>query len=425
MTPAIEVINLSKIYKLYSKPVDRLKESLSINKKKLHHDHYALRNISFTINKGESIGIIGKNGSGKSTLLKIITGVLTPSDGTVNVEGKIAALLELGAGFNPEYTGIENIYLNSTMMGFSKEAISEKVQDIIDFADIGEFINQPVKTYSSGMFARLAFSVAINVDPDILIVDEALSVGDIFFQSKCYKKFEEFSNKGKTILFVSHDMGSVIKYCKRSIVLHEGELVSEGPSRAMVDVYKKLMNNIADGGDATVKDASLNEHGEQHSQVRWVDRISNNNPNYIEYGTQEATIIDYGVFDLDHLPISSVVGKEPFILKMKVHFNENVPEPIFAFTIKDVKGNEITGTNTLYEKADVGDALQNDIYEITFEQKVPLQNGDYLISLGCTGFKDGDFQIYHRLYDVLHLNVISEKDTVGFFNIDSIVQVKK
>ena len=200
-----------------------------------------MNDVSFDVCKGEILGIIGKNGSGKSTILKIITNVLTPTSGECIVKGKIAALLELGAGFNMEYTGIENIYLNGQMIGFSKEEMDKKLQDIIDFADIGEHIFQPVKTYSSGMFARLAFSVAISVDPDILIVDEALSVGDVFFQNKCYRRFEEFRDKGKTILFVTHDMGSVIRYCNRCVLLNAGKKVGEGKPQEMVDLYKRIM----------------------------------------------------------------------------------------------------------------------------------------------------------------------------------------
>lgn len=196
---AIKIENLSKIYKLYDKPIDRLKEALSISRKKRHKDYYALNDINLEIKKGEIVGIVGTNGSGKSTILKIITGVLTPTTGTINIDGKISALLELGAGFNPEYTGIENIYLNGTMLGYSKEEMETKIPKIIEFADIGDFIYQPVKTYSSGMFARLAFAVSINVDPDILIVDEALSVGDTRFQKKCYRKMEEF--KKQRLLF--------------------------------------------------------------------------------------------------------------------------------------------------------------------------------------------------------------------------------
>ena len=217
---AINVDNVSKIYRLYNKPSDRLKEALGFSKKKLYQEHYALNNVSFEVRKGETVGIIGTNGSGKSTILKIITGVLNPTQGNVSIQGRISALLELGAGFNMEYTGIENIYLNGTMMGFSEEEINAKMDDILSFADIGDFVHQPVKTYSSGMFVRLAFAVAINIDPEILIDDESLSVGDLFFQVKCYHKFEEFKKMGKTILFVSHDLGSISKYCDRVFLLN-------------------------------------------------------------------------------------------------------------------------------------------------------------------------------------------------------------
>ena len=219
---AIKVENLNKIYKLYNKSIDRMKEALSLSKKKYSRDHYALKNISFKIKSGETVGIIGTNGSGKSTLLKIITGVLTQTSGSVQVNGKISALLELGAGFNPEYTGIENIYLNGTMMGYSKEEMDNKVDSIIEFADIGDFINQPVKTYSSGMFARLAFAVAINVEPDILIVDEALSVGDLRFQQKCFREIEKFK-KDKTVLIVSHDISTINKICNKAMWINTGK----------------------------------------------------------------------------------------------------------------------------------------------------------------------------------------------------------
>ena len=223
---AIDVRDVTKIYKLYDKPIDRLKESLNPLHRNYHRDFYALNHISFQVKKGETVGIIGTNGSGKSTILKIITGVLTPTTGTVQVDGVISALLELGAGFNMDYTGIENIYMNGTMMGFSRKEMDEKLQDILDFADIGDFVYQPVKTYSSGMFVRLAFALAINVDPEILIVDEALSVGDVFFQAKCYRRMEEIRKSGTTILMVTHDMGSIIKYCDKVVLLNRGEFVA-------------------------------------------------------------------------------------------------------------------------------------------------------------------------------------------------------
>ena len=213
---AIKVSHLTKVYKLYDKPIDRLKESLHPLKKKYHKDFYALNDVSFEIKKGETVGIIGKNGAGKSTLLKIITGVLTPSSGHVHVNGRIASLLELGAGFNPEYTGIENIYLQGTLMGYTKEEMEAKIDEILTFADIGDFVYQPVKSYSSGMFARLAFAVAINVEPDILIVDEALSVGDMYFQQKCMDKINTMRSRKMTLLFVSHSIGQVKKICEKA-----------------------------------------------------------------------------------------------------------------------------------------------------------------------------------------------------------------
>ena len=238
---AITVDHVSKLYKLYDKPSDRFKEAMGLTKKKLYREHYALRDVSFHVRRGESIGIIGTNGSGKSTMLKIITGVLNPTEGQVNVNGRISALLELGAGFNGEYSGIENVYLNGTMNGFSREEIDARMDDILRFADIGEFVNQPVKTYSSGMFVRLAFAVAINIEPEILIVDEALSVGDVFFQAKCFRKFEEFREMGKTLLMVSHDLSSISKYSDKVILLNQGTMVDEGEPKYIVDLYKRFL----------------------------------------------------------------------------------------------------------------------------------------------------------------------------------------
>jgi teichoic acid transport system ATP-binding protein len=237
----IEVRDLSKVYHLYNKPSDRIRETFSIRKKKYSKEHYALKNINLKINKGESIGIVGTNGSGKSTLLKLVTGVVTPTTGTIKTDGKIAALLELGAGFNPEYTGIENIYLNGTMMGYTEEEMKKRVPDIIEFADIGEFINQPVKSYSSGMFARLAFAVSINVEPDILIVDEALSVGDTRFQVKCIDKMRELQESGTTILFVTHAIEQIKRFCTRAIWIKNGELIEDGEASQVVDLYDNFM----------------------------------------------------------------------------------------------------------------------------------------------------------------------------------------
>lgn len=240
----IDIKHLNKIYSLYDKPIDRLKEVLNPSHKSYHREHYALNDISLSIHRGESVGIVGKNGSGKSTLLKIITGVLTPTSGEVSIKGKISALLELGAGFNPEYTGIENIYLNGTMMGYSRAEMERKIADIIHFADIGDFIHQPVKTYSSGMFARLAFAVSINVEPEILIVDETLAVGDTRFQIKCIEKMKELKNLGTTILFVSHATEQIKRFCSRAIWLQDGAIRQAGEASEVVDLYENYMRFV-------------------------------------------------------------------------------------------------------------------------------------------------------------------------------------
>lgn len=234
---AIQISNLSKAYKIFEKPTDRIKESLNPFGKRYSKDFYALHNVSVSIYKGETIGVIGKNGAGKSTLLKMITGVLTPSSGNITINGRIASLLELGAGFNPEMTGIENIYFNGTIMGYTKKEIDAKLDDILDFADIGDFIHQPVKMYSSGMFARLAFAVNVNVKPDILIVDEALSVGDVFFQNKCFKRMADLQKQGVTVLFVSHDMGSIRQLCSKCLWLDNGTKRQYGPVEEVAAAY--------------------------------------------------------------------------------------------------------------------------------------------------------------------------------------------
>ena len=423
MENSIEVIGVSKLYKLYDKPVDRLKEALSLTRKKLYTEHYALKDVSFTVKKGETIGIIGTNGAGKSTILKIITGVLNPTEGIVNVNGRISALLELGAGFNMDYTGIENIYLNGTMTGFTKEEVDERISDILRFADIGDFVNQPVKTYSSGMFVRLAFAVAINIEPEILIVDEALSVGDVFFQAKCYKKFEEFKNKGKTILFVSHALSSIAKYCDRAILLNKGEKISEGKPADMIDLYKKILVNqdITDLDDS--ESLSDKEAQPVFSGDTWKENLTLN-PNINSYGNMLGEIIDFAIID-DRKNITNSISKgKEFSIKIKARFDADIQDPIFAFTILNLQGTEITGTNTMYEDKGFPEVKKGDIKTATFTQKMDMQGGEYLLSLGLTGYKDGDFTVYHRLYEVCNITVISEKNTVGFYDMNSEVTVE-
>ena len=459
---AISIENLCKMYKLYNKPSDRLKESLGLTKKKCYREHYALSDISFEIKKGETVGIIGTNGAGKSTILKIITGVLSPTSGRVVTDGRISALLELGAGFNYEYSGLENIYLNGTMMGFSDEEIEERMDDILSFADIGDFVHQPVKTYSSGMFVRLAFAVAINIDPEILIVDEALSVGDVFFQAKCYRKFEEFKKQGKTILFVSHDLGSISKYCDRVVLLDHGTKLAEGSPKEMVDLYKRVIVHqgpedqkkgtaVRDraAGDAAGKDsaqaglrAGAGKNGaaasektssendvqtdmqetEEVSGIRWITPLEMN-PGALEYGDRRAEMIGFCLLDKDGLPTNVIEKGTELTMKVRVRYNEDIDDPIFAYTIKDMRGTEITGTNTMYERVTVEPRKAGQTDVVTYVQEVNLQGGEYLISFGLTGYRNGEFVVYHRLYDACSLTVISTKNTVGFYDMNAKVSV--
>ncbi len=403
---AIRVSGLKKVYKLYNKPSDRLKEAFGFKRGGVK-EHYALNGIDMEIFQGETVGIIGTNGSGKSTILKIITGVVNPTAGKVEVDGRISALLELGAGFNMEYNGIENVYLNGTMMGFSEKEIDERLPEILRFADIGDYVYQPVKTYSSGMFVRLAFAVAINIEPEILIVDEALSVGDVFFQAKCYQKFEEFKKQGKTIVFVSHDLSSISKYCDRVYLLNQGNLLGEGKPKEMIDAFKQVLAGqyeVEDGKEDVI-DSALN-------------------PELLEYGTKQAEITEFYIADEKNMKTTAVIKGSSFTIRMRVKFYERIAAPIFAFTFKNIKGTEITGTNSMVEKAFLEPVEAGEEKEISFTQTMSLQGGEYLLSLGVTGYNGSDFQVYHRLYDVLNVTVVSDKDTVGFFDMNSRVTVE-
>lgn len=511
--PAIDVRDVVKVYKLYDKPRDRIKEAFGLGKKQTHKPHYALNGVSMNIYKGETVGIIGTNGSGKSTILKIITGVLTPTSGEVKVDGRISALLELGAGFNMEYSGIENVYLNGTMMGFSEKEIDAKLPEILEFADIGDYVHQPVKTYSSGMFVRLAFAVAINIEPEILIVDEALSVGDVFFQAKCYHKFEEFKKLGKTIVFVSHDLSSISKYCDRVFLLNKGKLLGEGSPKQMIDAYKRVlvgqyevqedaeenllkdpelqtavrqamqggrgfdaadgagsgagggngtgstngagsrsgMGSTGSGSDTSVMNRTGSGNGtggaESGSGAGYgrgngdvgngaeggnvdpgrgtsaPDTDRGRNPNALEYGNKRAQILMFYVTDRRGTKTTAIIKGEEFTIHVRVAFREHVPAPIFAFSFKDVKGTEITGTNSMVEKAFLESVEQGQVKDVTFTQKMSLQGGEYLLSLGVTGYDGDRFDVYHRLYDAMNVTVISDKDTVGFYDMDSTVNV--
>ena len=346
---AIRVKNLTKIYHLYDRPQDRLKEALNPFKKSYHHDFYAMNDVSFEIKKGETVGIVGKNGAGKSTLLKMITGVLTPTSGTIEVEGKIASLLELGAGFNPEMTGIENIYLNGTLMGFTREEMDTKVDAILAFADIGEFIHQQVKMYSSGMFARLAFSVAINVDPDILIIDEALSVGDMRFQLKCMDKFNEFREAGKTILFVTHDINSIKRFCTFSLWINDGNLQLIGDTDYVTDRYIDFLKMPQIDTTTTTQETT-------HYEIAEVESLT------LIKGGQE---------------VESIGFSENLLLEIKyiVH-DDSILEPVLGVAIHTIDNQYICGLNTLLDDQKIPWKKGLNTYMLEYH-KINLIGGSY------------------------------------------------
>jgi len=421
----IEIKDLIKDYKMFRRKQDRLIEVIFPAWKR-HSNFRAINNLSLTIKKGEVVGILGKNGAGKSTLLKMITGVTIPSSGVLEVKGKISSLLELGTAFNMELTGVQNIYQHGQVMGLTKAEIEKKKQEIIDFADIGDHLYQPVKTYSSGMFARLAFACAINVEPDILIVDEVLSVGDMAFQLKCFKKFQEFKKKGKTILYVTHNVSDVLKNCTRAIILENGSKTFDGDAKEGVELYKKIITgNVARQTEKIEEQKVMKREKEENSEETWKSHF-NENPNVIEYGNQKAEVIDYGVFDKQGQFLDMIDNEKEIVLKSKIKFHEAVDNPIFTMTIKDFNGIEIVGTNTMHEKIYPGKFEKDDVVTVSFKQKLSLAPNKYTLSFSCTHINsNGELEVLDRKYEALLVEVISSKDCVGFLRIDPEITIEK
>lgn len=425
----IKIEGLYKKYKMFPRKRDRLIETI-FPKIERHGTFTAINNLNLDVRKGEVLGVLGKNGAGKSTLLKMITGVVTPSSGKMKINGKVSSLLELGTAFNPELTGIANIYQHGQVMGLSNEEIKSKEKEIIEFADIGDHLYQPVKTYSSGMFARLAFACAINVDPDILIVDEVLSVGDMAFQLKCFKKFQQFKDKGKTILFVTHSITDILKNCTRTIIIDSGNKIYDGDVKEGVEQYKKIIV----GSDFERNNKNTTEINEKENDYEECHKFNNNefwkrnfneNPNVISYGNGKAEVIDYGMFDINNNFISVIENDKEVILKSKIWFKEDVSDPIFTMTIKDFQGLEVCGTNTLIEKIATGKYKKDDIVEVGFRQRINIAPGKYTLSFSCTHFNErGELEVFNRKYDALLVEVLSTKDTVGIVSLDSNINIQ-
>lgn len=413
MTKAvIKIENLSKDYKMFQRKMDRIKETLFLSKNN-HTTFSALKNINLEVKKGEVLGILGKNGAGKSTLLKIITGVVTPTSGTIKVDGKISSLLELGAAFNMELTGIENIYQHGQVMGLSNNEIKKREKDIIAFADIGEHLYQPVKTYSSGMFARLAFACAINVDPEILIVDEVLSVGDIAFQLKCFKRFEEFKKKGKTIIFVSHNINDILTNCTRAIILESGKVAFDGTTKEAVNLYKKKIAKVEEE-----KSKNVIERNNKSDDQLYKDMIEIN-PDLERYGNKKIEIIDFCLFNSENKVSNMIDNDELANVYVKLKSNIDINNVMVTFSIKDFNGIEYCGISEYVN------FNKNQTLEINYQQKLPLKPERYTLSLGCVKIQDdGNIEVFDRIYDCILFQIISSEGILGMFKLNSEV-IKK
>jgi lipopolysaccharide transport system ATP-binding protein len=422
---AISIKNLSKVYKLYDQHIDRLKEALHPLKKKYYHQFYALKNVNLQIKKGEILGIVGRNGAGKSTLLKIITGILSPSIGDISVVGNISALLELGIGFNPELPGIENIYLNGTIKGFTRKEMSAKVEDILSFAEIGDFINQPIKTYSSGMKARLGFALAINMDPDILIIDEVLAVGDELFMRKCYAKMEEFFRSGCTVLLVSHRVNTINEICSRAIFLDQGEKILDGPPKMITAHYQKFLFSKANEKNKIKSDIlQLNEDISKKNNFTENDRQIKKNqedkiegtiqkpffiPNFKPKSTVETKNADVNIEDI-HLEtltgerVNSLVMGEDYIYSCKVIFNVPAEKVVFSMAINNEKGGIISSAKSGIGIKDYGNVIgyiaKGDCFEVKWKFKCNLLPGNYYTNSGVKSFPDGkEPMVLNRVVD--------------------------
>lgn len=393
----IEVSNLVKSYKLYEKQTDRMKEALKKGAV-YHKDYMAVDNVSFQVKKGETVGIIGKNGAGKSTLLKMITGVLKPTSGSIKLSGNVSALLELGAGFDAEKNGIENVYLNGRINGLSKKEIDESLESVLEFADIGEFVYQPIKTYSSGMLVRLAFAVAVNVNPEILIVDEALSVGDVRFQQKCYRKIREFKKNG-TVLFVSHDTGAISSFCDRVIWLDDGKIYKEGEPGEIIEEYLAFMRYDIKNDEKIQIVTDKNEENENED-----------NTCVLAFGNERVQFTKITLKNEWGKTISQVRGGQIVCIQMELYAKVAVEFPILGFTIKDTLGNELIVTNSIFEKVDISSMEKETRYVYEWKFKFPhLHAGDYPVDIALAEGTYLNHEQIHFVTDALVIKCVDER----------------
>jgi ABC-type polysaccharide/polyol phosphate transport system ATPase subunit len=413
MPPALRVESVSKQYRIYDRPVDRLKESLTRGRWKTHREFWALHDISFEIEAGTTTGIIGPNGSGKSTLLQIITGTLEPTHGTVWHEGRIAALLELGAGFNPEFTGIENIFMNASLLGLSKAETEALLPEIASFAEIGEFIHQPLKTYSSGMYIRLAFATAIAVSPQILIIDEALSVGDAVFQHRCTRRIKEMQEAGMTILFVSHDPGAIRALCSRAILLNGGRMEADGAPADVLDRYQKVIM----AAEAAYAEAQLGLAPGDPPVVAAASEDSEVTPQFtFRHGDGSAEILRVDLLDASRRPITMIETGQLVHLRVRVVFHEDLEDPVYGFVIRNRHGINLYGTNTKVQGIKPGLVKRGERTETTFSFNCWLAPDLYSISIAVHSPTSVSFD---WMDGTLYFRVFSEVAIEGVANLNA------
>jgi len=435
---AIRVSNLSKVYQVYQSPEDRLKQFVftffnrffGLGSKEFYHKFLALNDVSFEVKKGETVGIIGRNGAGKSTLLQIICGTLAPSTGTVQINGRVAAILELGSGFNPEFTGHENIYMNAAILGLTKEEIDARYEEIVNFADIGDFVYQPVKTYSSGMVVRLAFAIQTQIDPDILIVDEALAVGDAKFQVKCFNRLQQLRESGTSILLVTHSQEQIVTHCSTAMILDQGTQLMVGDSRDVVNRYMDLVfgeNKKTDQAEGVVNTSAVeaengvfvNTYGLSFDGDEF-DKRNSYNPHEYRWGDRAATILDY-YLSADGISYPSTIATGQKIqLALAIRFESTLYQPIVGVTIKSTEGVTVYGTNSLRlergEFRDFGSGGSVIQVETSFECR--LAPGEYFISLGVATIHGEEVVPHDRRYDSIHLKVMSNFSHFGLIDLD-------
>src|SRR5687767_9606801 len=423
MPQAIRVESVSKQYRIYNRPVDRLKESLTRGRWKTHREFWALSNISFEIEAGTTTGIIGPNGSGKSTLLQIITGTLEPTHGTVWHDGRIAALLELGAGFNPEFTGIENVFMNASLIGFSKSETQRLMPEIMSFAEIGEFIYQPVKTYSSGMYVRLAFAIAIATVPQILIIDEALSVGDAVFQHRCTRRIKELQENGTTILFVSHDLGAIRALCSRVILLNDGRVEADGaPTYALNRYQKVIMSREAAYLQESAEPQRIDPRREQNVGEQNVGepKLSAAADETYRHGHGSAEILTVELLDTSGHPTEVVETGETLQCRVRVVFHAELDDPVFGFVIRNRHGIHLYGTNTKVQGIPTGRVRDGETLEVIFTFNCWLAPDSYSISIAVHDYAAVSFD---WLDGALFFRVVSAIPIEGVANLNADITV--